>query len=523
MVSASDLARSVIRQLIENGIQDFVLSPGSRNAPLSIALNEAAEKGLINLHVRIDERSAAFFALGISKASDRYVAVICTSGTAVANYHPAALEAYHSSNKIIFLTADRPARLRRTGANQTTIQDGILSPVQSIDTAEIVDVEKLLNRGPIHLNMQFDEPLLENDSHEWLSGLQIQSNNYPSLIKGKLVVKPRSIVIIGHDAGGFSPESVFGAIENSQLPIISEDPLSFPTAIPHAALFLADASLRESLKADQLIVIGRTTLSRSINAFIAQTPNVVVIDPRIENIDIHREATQILFELPQLSVGEVDKTWIELWQGVAHRASEAVELDWSEQLFLRELCRLLPDGSALFVGSSRPVRDIEAFATPRKSLHVFANRGLAGIDGNISTAQGISTQYERTYSVIGDLTFIHDLGALVNFSEIEKTNHTIFVIDNNGGGIFSTLPQSGVAGFEKVFGTPQNIDLESVIRGFGYSVEKIKSTGDIQINVNHQGFRFVLVEVPDREKNALRLKEIHQRVASAVRIGNNLA
>jgi 2-succinyl-5-enolpyruvyl-6-hydroxy-3-cyclohexene-1-carboxylate synthase len=126
-INASHLARSTIRQLIELGVSDFVLSPGSRNAPLSIALHEAAKKEIIELHVRIDERGAAYYALGISKASNTYVAVICTSGTAAANYHPAALEAYHSNTSLLFITADRPARLRRTGANQTTLQDGILS------------------------------------------------------------------------------------------------------------------------------------------------------------------------------------------------------------------------------------------------------------------------------------------------------------------------------------------------------------------------------------------------------------
>jgi 2-succinyl-5-enolpyruvyl-6-hydroxy-3-cyclohexene-1-carboxylate synthase len=197
-----------------------------------------------------------------------------------------------------------------------------------------------------------------------------------------------------------------------------------------------------------------------------------------------------------------------------------MELEWSEQLFLRELTHQIPSDSALFIGSSRPVRDIEACAAPRDGIHTFANRGLAGIDGNISTAQGIATQYKQTYSVIGDLTFLHDLSALSNAL---KHNHTIFVIDNNGGGIFSTLPQAGVDGFEKVFGTPHNLNIESIIRGFGLSVVKIKSVGDIHSNLGHPGLHFVVVEVPNRESNAKALKVLYQSVASAVRIGINLA
>ena len=168
---STNLARNTVRQLIELGIEDAVLSPGSRNAPLSIALYQAEAKGLIRLHVRIDERSAAFFALGITKATSKYVPVICTSGTAVANYYPAALEAHHSDNNLLFLTADRPARLRKTGSNQTTLQGHFFGGFvrHSVDTAAPVDLEHLLSgSGPVHINLQFDEPLLPQDEQDWL-------------------------------------------------------------------------------------------------------------------------------------------------------------------------------------------------------------------------------------------------------------------------------------------------------------------------------------------------------------------
>jgi 2-succinyl-5-enolpyruvyl-6-hydroxy-3-cyclohexene-1-carboxylate synthase len=169
MSNSTALARSIIKQLIELGIKDVVLSPGSRNAPLSIALYEASEKGLINLHVRIDERGAAFFALGIAKASARYVPVVCTSGTAVANYYPALLEAHHSDINLLLLTADRPARLRRTGSNQTTDQSNIFGTFvrASFDTGKDLDLSKALSgSGPVHVNLQFDEPLLNEDNSE---------------------------------------------------------------------------------------------------------------------------------------------------------------------------------------------------------------------------------------------------------------------------------------------------------------------------------------------------------------------
>ena len=146
-MNATTLARNLVRQLIENGVSDFVLSPGSRNAPLSIALYEAEQAGLVDLYVRIDERGAAFFALGLSKASDSHVAVICTSGTAAANFHPAVLEAYHSDNRLLVITADRPAHLRRTGSNQTTLQVGLLEPIKTIDISATISIAEYLTDG----------------------------------------------------------------------------------------------------------------------------------------------------------------------------------------------------------------------------------------------------------------------------------------------------------------------------------------------------------------------------------------
>ena len=169
MNSATTLAHSIIRKLIECGVSDFVLSPGSRNAPLSIALQEAAQKNLIELHVKIDERGAAFFALGLAKAADNYVAVICTSGTAAANFHPAALEALHSQSKLLIITADRPEKLRKTGANQTTNQVNLYQSIPTHDFAVPIEIAHLLTIGPVHLNPQFEEPLISENKIDWLN------------------------------------------------------------------------------------------------------------------------------------------------------------------------------------------------------------------------------------------------------------------------------------------------------------------------------------------------------------------
>jgi len=521
-MNATTLARNLVRQLIENGVSDFVLSPGSRNAPLSIALYEAERAGLVNLYVRIDERGAAFFALGLSKASDNYVAVICTSGTAAANFHPAALEAYHSDNKLLVITADRPAYLRRTGSNQTTLQVGLLEPIKTIDISATISIAEYLTDGPLHLNVQFDEPLLSDDRTDWLAGLAPHAPVYIREFSPQVFSpKPRGVVIVGHDRAGIDASAISHFARSAGWPLLTEDPLSFPDAIAHAALILSDIDIRASLQPDQIVVIGRATLSRSINALIKECADVVVVDPRASTIDTARSATQIFDSLPDIQATP-DPDWQEKWRQVATDARQSLSLGWSEQKALALISAGIPSDAALFVGSSRPVRDIEAFASPRDRVHTFANRGLAGIDGNISCAFGIAEKFERSYAILGDLTFLHDISALVNPS---SANLTVFVVDNNGGGIFSTLPQAGVEGFEKIFGTPHNLDIEKVIRGFGVMVTKVKSESDLLHSLNHQqqGLNFVVVEVPDRATNAAQLKDVTQSLLKALRMGSNLA
>jgi 2-succinyl-5-enolpyruvyl-6-hydroxy-3-cyclohexene-1-carboxylate synthase len=520
--SATDLARQTIRKLIESGISDFVVSPGSRNAPLSIALHEAKTRGIIDLHIKLDERGAAFYALGISKATNKQVAVICTSGTAAANFHPALLEAWHASNKLIAITADRPDRLRKTGANQTTDQVGMFPNIPVFDLVAGANFE--LGVGPTHLNIQFDEPLLPKDTNDWLSGLHLNPPKQVVESTKSLSVSGNGVIVIGHDRGTLTASEIAKFVETSGLPVIAEDPLTFPNCASHASAFLSDEVIRNYLKPDFAIVIGRTTLSRSINSFLALADKTFVIDPRISTIDTKRTASQVFFALPKLEISTINQSWISDWKEISKLAAKEISDDqsWSEKTALRTISAGVPNGAALFVGSSRPIRDIEAFATPRSGIEVFANRGLAGIDGNLSTIFGISNSFERTYAVIGDLTFLHDLTALLAPT---ASNLTIFIIDNNGGGIFSTLPQSGVAGFEEIFATPQNQDLEKIISSFQISVTKVKTSSDLNLTFsqNNPGLNFVIVEVPNRDLMAANLAKTYSRISSAVRIGLNLA
>lgn len=509
-------------QLIKLGVEDAVLSPGSRNAPLSIALYQAEEKGLIRLHVRIDERGAAFFALGITKATGKYVPVICTSGTAVANYYPAVLEAHHSDKNLLLLTADRPARLRKTGSNQTTLQGKIFDEFvrYSIDTAAPVDLEHLLNgSGPVHINLQFDEPLLPEDSHDWLAGIHHRELNRVPLQKTHIeLATRRNILVVGHDRAGFSESEIEKLARNLDAPIVTEDPLRFKDAIAHAPILLSDERVRDELKPTLAVVIGRTMLSRSTNAYLQLAEKTIVIDPRVKKIDSERSADQILEEIPTVTAKvSAEAGWFDSWRKYEALAKVALNTypEWSEGALASIIAADLENDSALFVASSRPIRDLEAFATPRADVITYANRGLAGIDGNISTAMGIASHHDETFAILGDLAFLHDISALSNPT---KDVLTIIVVDNNGGGIFSTLPQQGVAGFEKIFGTPHNRDLVKIAEGFGISTEEVTSAKELQIALKriHPNIHVIIAKMPDREANAKNLSNAIKRYKELV-------
>ena len=523
MSEATTLARVIVRQIVQAGITDAVLAPGSRNAPLSIAFYQAEQAGLIRLHVKIDERGAAFFALGLTKATGRPVPVICTSGTAVANFHPAILEASHSNAPLLLLTADRPARLRRTGANQTTEQARIFGKAVRYfaDVSGSAYPMELpfnsLQTGPVHLNIQFEEPLIGDADTSWLDQIKIvEPKVFARKTPGTFHTKStRGLLVIGHDRGGLSRDSVEKFATELGWPVIAEDPLSFKDAVAHASLFLTSTKIRSEIKPDTVVIIGRTTLSRSINALIAQARKIIVIDPRMATVDQDRSADQKFLAIPNLEVPSADPDWVATWKKLGERASKVVsELNaWSEETFARDFAAALPIGASLFVASSRPIRDLEGFAKPRKDLQVFANRGLAGIDGNISTALGISCRSEKTFAVLGDLAFLHDVSALAHSGDPDLR---LFVIDNNGGGIFSTLPQAGVDGFEKIFGTPHSRDIQAIAASFGVKTSKISTSTELAkiVAAPVKGFDIVVVQVPSRQENGDYLKSIYAKMES---------
>ena len=525
------LGEVIVDQLIRLNVKDAVISPGSRNAPLTMALWRATNRSSIRLHTRIDERSAAFLALGIAKATGVPAPVICTSGSAAANFFPALLEAYHGGHPLVAITADRPARLWDTGANQTTKQVGMFSGanISTLNLAAVGDqpgqaqqwraavARKVLPHKPAHINVEFDEPLI--GSLEWYEDFDTDVDIPPvKEIRAKKLAgyRQHGVIVVGHDAGGILFSSILEFSKRTGWPILSENPLLGSEVIPHASLILGDANRQELLRPDLVMTIGRLTLSRAINSYVSSASYQVVVDPRIEEIDTKRHADEIHFTLPIIE-NEVttDPTWYQRFIGLSEKVGAKLpELltEWSEPLAVKRIIEELPSDSTLFLSSSRPIRDVEAFASSRSGIEVHANRGLAGIDGNLSTALGIALCRERTYAIVGDLAFLHDINGLLIGPEEVRPNLTIVVISNEGGGIFSTLPQSDVLGFEKIFGTPHGRDLVKISESYGIDAIGVRTPDALasQLARRTNGIRVIVCEMPDRQSNAQLLKKINE-------------
>jgi 2-succinyl-5-enolpyruvyl-6-hydroxy-3-cyclohexene-1-carboxylate synthase len=240
-----------------------------------------------------------------------------------------------------------------------------------------------------------------------------------------------------------------------------------------------------------------------------------VIDPRIATVDGDRAADKRFTEIPNLDCVMASDDWISQWAKYSQRCAKVITgLDgWNEASIAKEIAAGIPDGAALFVSSSRPIRDLEGFATPRSGVTTYANRGLAGIDGNISTALGIASGHTQTFAVLGDLAFLHDITGLITQ---ENINCKFIVINNDGGGIFSTLPQRGAEGFERVFGTPHGLDPAAIASSFGIPASTISSIAQLksELAAPVQGISVVVAKVQSREANADNLKSIYEKMNS---------
>lgn len=528
-------ATAVVDELARGGVRDVVLCPGSRNAPLAFALQAADNAGRLRLHMRIDERTAGFLAIGLSVASGRPVPVVMTSGTAVANLAPAVLEANYARVPLVVLSANRPYELLGTGANQTVEQLGMFGTqvraTISLGLAEGIEqnsqwrsaVSRVLaaargtrsgNAGPVHFDIPLREPLVPDvhpqgpvpegraDGSAWTTTVHATLD-----VPMDLDITADTVVISGHGSA-YRPEL-------SALPTVAEPtaPLHgvplHPMALPH-------------LKPRQAIITGRPTLHRPVSKLLAD-PSVAVYalttGPRWPDVSGNVLATGTR----AVVTGRPDPAWLERCRNLSAHTDKAVraQLDAHPKPTGLHVAATVTDalreGDQLLLGASNPVRDAALVSYPRDGVRVLSNRGVAGIDGTVSTAVGAALAYPqgRTVALMGDLTFLHDAsGLLIGTAEPRPQNLTVVVANDDGGGIFELLEQgdpqyAGV--FERVFGTPHGMDLAALCAAYRVPHERVDLpalTATLADRTEPPGGIRVLEVITDRSG----LRELHAAV-----------
>ncbi|AMO91420.1 2-succinyl-5-enolpyruvyl-6-hydroxy-3-cyclohexene-1-carboxylic-acid synthase [Corynebacterium simulans] len=490
MTDSMKLAEAVAAQLSRH-LSDVIICPGSRNAPLSLALLARDD---IRVHTRLDERSAAFTALGMARVQRRHVGVVMTSGTAVANALPAMVEAAHSHTPLAVISADRPARLVGTGASQTIQQQGIFGVyAATTQVAEEADIPQVAQRFTsdlqVHINVAFDVPLLHESLPEKPSDHTSRKAPTPRPVNhGEVEVdlSKNTLVIAGDEAW-----EVQGL---EDVPTIAEPtaPAPFHPVHPAAAHIFRRAQVSANdyvvnTKVEQVIVVGHPTLHRGVMALIN--------DPDIELIVLSRSADftnprgeQATLGTTVKTTGEPSREWLKICEGAAEMASSGVrevlenkELGFTGLHVAAAVGDTLSVEDILVLGASNPVRDASLVGLPFDGVDTFSPRGAAGIDGTIAQAMGIALATQsreadawrapRVIALLGDVTFLHDATSLlVPEDEARPENLTIVVANDDGCGIFELLEQGAEPfrpSFEKAFGTPHGMKLEQVAEAFG--------------------------------------------------------
>ncbi|WP_078414126.1 2-succinyl-5-enolpyruvyl-6-hydroxy-3-cyclohexene-1-carboxylic-acid synthase [Priestia abyssalis] len=561
-----------VDELVNADVTDVVVSPGSRSTPIAMLM---AEHPGIHVYLNIDERSAGFFALGIAKAKRKPVALVCTSGTAAANYYPAVVEAFQSRVPLIVITADRPHELRDVGAPQAINQlhlfgqyakwfaelalpENTESMLRYIRTtaARAVGTSLTAPAGPVHLNFPLREPLVPSLSHPdlWAAGRE-EKRKQVKVHNGALVCPPavleeavmkvkqyeRGIIVCGdHEDAAFT-DAVVKLAEKLNYPILA-DPLSQLRSGKHEKkhivnaydTFLRNESLLEDLKPEVVIRFGAMPVSKSLLLFLKkyEPEEMMVIDggggwrePTLIAADmIQCEETYFCRELGQL-VGELSRTstkWLDKWLFINEKTTELLQKSMEEDTLLEgkvvtELAGLLPDSSTLFVGNSMPIRDVDTFfSLNEKSIKIMANRGANGIDGVVSSALGVSVIERPTVLLIGDLSFYHDLNGLLA-AKMNELNLTVILVNNDGGGIFSFLPQSKEEKhFEFLFGTPTGIEFDKAVQMYGGDFKSIKTWEEfrqaVTQSLTEKGLKVIEIKT-NRGENVMVHREMWKSVS----------
>ena len=545
-----DAAASLIADLVAHGVRDVVLSPGSRSQALALAAVRLADDGHIRVHVRIDERVAGFTALGIARESGVPAAVICTSGTAVANLLPAVMEAFHSGVPLLLLTADRPPELRGVGANQATLQDGLFHPwvrdqldapvpgdgdwsgiaeraVAAATGAGEVEHGVPGIAGPVHLNLPAREPLSGA-----LRAFTITAGEAPRATAGAAFVLdrgPRTVVVAGADAGPDAEEIAHAG----GWPLIAEivSGARFGRQAVHGYRRLLS---REDLggRIERVVVLGHPTLSREVAALLARTDvDVIAVRHGGEELNLNHRTHGVA--AVAVAPGETDRVWLGEWlqasaaevvdlsehapdpealastDFAARREAVKAELEAVRRPLDRELLadavwRATWPHDRLVFGSSRLVRVADQVLGGKK-VPVHANRGLAGIDGTIATATGIAVASQAagapgvTRVLLGDLAFLHDVGALLLPPDETEPRLQVIVGNDGGGTIFDSLEVAASAppaDLDRAFYTPHTVRIEHLALAYGWEYQRVTTrTALDQALTSPRGGRQI-IEVP---------------------------
>jgi 2-succinyl-5-enolpyruvyl-6-hydroxy-3-cyclohexene-1-carboxylate synthase len=504
--NATACARVIIEEMIARGVRDVVLAPGSRSAPLAYECFEADRIGLLRLHVRVDERTAAFLALGLAKGSGAPAAVLTTSGTATANLHPAVLEAWHAHVPLIVITASRPRALVNTGSNQTADQDqlfgrhvrayaGLADEVLDhrtwrFEMTRIMTAATGLRSrmpGPVQLNVEFSEPLLPAES-AWpppAPELVITASQNPA--EPRALPDGAQTLIIAGDCPPETGAAIAELAEQVQVPLMAEP--SSNARRGGAALstyrLLLSSTLAEEI--ERVVVFGRPTLSRPVSRLLARDDlELVVVSAYADWIDPGRAAS-LVTDAVRLPLG--DRDWFEVWRNADRTVRERLDALLGTQPYFTgpalaaTVWSSLGADDVLFAGSSSPVRDLDLAPIKPASPLVYANRGLSGIDGNVSTAAGIALALDRpTHALLGDLTTLHDATGLIIGSSEPRPDLRLVVANDDGGSLFATLEQGEPAhmgAFERLFGTPQGVHFEALAAAAGIGYRQAETADEL--------------------------------------------
>lgn len=495
-------AASIVDELAALGVAEVVCCPGSRSAPLAYAAHAADLGGRLRLHMRVDERTAGFTALGLAKASGRPAAVITTSGTAAGNLLPAVMEARHAGVPLVVVTADRPSTLVGTGANQTTDQVGLLVPVVASArlAAEPVTIDgwrsavrRLVTAatgalsaqpGPVHLNVELSAPLigtLPTLPRRADFTVTARSEGQPLLLEPG----PHTVIVAG-DLPVEQGRHWARAAARADIPLLAEPSSNARSGRAAIAGYRLLGGLYGDI--ERVIVVGHPTLSRPVTALLSRRDvELVVVTRHAEWIDPGWAASTVVRDL---TLPDGDPAWLDRWVRadgrLASRMDDLVGTELNGPVVAREVWRTSP---VLVIGSSNPIRDADLTPIASRPPVVYANRGLAGIDGTLATARGIGLGAREAVTVlVGDLTAVHDLTSLAIPPGEPATGLRVVIADDGGGSIFAGLeygaPASDIgglaAGFERLFAVPSGVDLAAAARGLGATVTEVSTVDGLR-------------------------------------------